>query len=317
LDKDIQRTFFSHDSSSRSKKSSDETTRIVLFKIQQVQKSLEEGNIDGAKKEMKILLTEYAEHPDLKEYLPTYNKDKNALEDRLAIQKQQDQEKRSNIEVLVQQAQKLSDQNKFDAAIDTYQKILDIDANNEDALLGIETAESLKIQEERKEFAKEKHFQMLDRIYNEGIDKFETGEFGAAKKLFSQVTEEPRHPKSKSAKNYLSKISMQTDDKLKGQLDQAKSKLNSLTSLPDAYKELASLTKQFPQHKEAKSLFQDAQEKMEQRAKELYAEAIAQEELAGDFSTALDLYHEVLIYAPNPESTYHKKAKAKIEKLSL
>ncbi|MEZ4819725.1 MAG: hypothetical protein R3A45_07470 [Bdellovibrionota bacterium] len=56
---------------------------------------------------------------------------------------------------------------------------------------------------------------------------------------------------------------------------------------------------------------------MLQKAKQLYAEAIAQEELAGDFSTALDLYHEVLIYAPDPSSAYHKKAKEKIEKLEL
>lgn len=318
LDKDVQRNLFKGSSITKSSsKSKDETTRIVQFKIEKVKKSLTEEDLDSAKSEMKILLTEYADHPDLKEYLPVYNKTKNTLEEQISNEQAERAKQEEQITLLTQQAEKLANEKKYSASIETYQKILQIDVDNANALSGIETVESMQIQDERKEFAKKKKYQMLDRIYGQGIESYEAGEFGKAKKLFQQVTAERGHPKYKRAKNFLSKISTQTDSALNQQIEEARSKIDSTVTLPEGYKTLQSITKQFPQHKQAKEYLDIARGKMNKRAKELYAEAIAQEELAGDFSTALDLYHEVLLYAPNPEGTYHKKAKSKIEKLEF
>jgi hypothetical protein len=66
-----------------------------------------------------------------------------------------------------------------------------------------------------------------------------------------------------------------------------------------------------------KKLLADAKIKMDKKAREIYADALAQEELAGDPAAALDLYKEVLKYAPDKSSKYNQKASEKISSLQL
>lgn len=195
--------------------------------------------------------------------------------------------------------------------------MLELDPQNTNASAQIENVEALKIQEERKAFAQRRKKAELDRIFREAVEMYQAGDFGGAKRLFQKVAEDRSHSQSRKARSYLNEISQQTDGKLTQQINDAREQMQNLVTLPDAYASLSKILKQFPSNPQAKSLFAQAKQRMDQRARELYADAVAQEELVGDFSTALDLYHEVLLYAPEPQSEYHKKARAKIQKLEL
>jgi|GEM_PF-5564155 len=319
-DKDVREQLFSSSEVSNKKSpkkntSGTEEDRITRFKIEKIKTHLGEKNIEAAHDEMRVLLTEYPDNAILKAFLPNYKTQKKTLEDERKALEEANQKKQDQIKLFTQQAQKFFEDQSLDAALETFQKVLELDPESIAAQDGITQIESLKIQNERKAFAKRRKFQTLDRIFKEGIQKFEAGEFGKAKGLFKKVTEERGHPKYKQAKNFLSQIATQTDGALKAQIEEAKSKMNNILTLPESYLTLKNLTKQFPQHSQAKAYFQQAKDKMHTKAKQLYAEAIAQEELAGDFGAALDLYHEVLVYAPDSDNTYHNKAKGKIAKL--
>ncbi|MEZ4819726.1 MAG: hypothetical protein R3A45_07475 [Bdellovibrionota bacterium] len=169
MDKDVQRAIFRKEAKTSSPQNIDkESTRIVLFKIEKVRKNLEDEDLTAAKQEVKILLTEYPEHPEVKKFLPEFNQNKALIEQKIQIEELEKSKKQDQITLFSQQASKLIEDKNYDAAIETYQKILQIAPDDPDALEGIDTAESLKIQEERKEFAKKQKHQMLDRIFNEG-----------------------------------------------------------------------------------------------------------------------------------------------------
>ena len=143
------------------------------------------------------------------------------------------------------------------------------------------------------------------------------GQLGQAQKLFKQVTAERGHPKYKQASSYLSRIDTSADKKINQKISAAKNMIQNPDTLLTGYQELKKIVSQFPLRSDAKKLLSDAKIKMDKKAREIYADALAQEELAGDPAAALDLYKEVLKYAPDKSSKYNQKAQEKINSLQL
>ena len=107
------------------------------------------------------------------------------------------------------------------------------------------------------------------------------------------------------------------NQKIDQKINAARSMIQNPDTLLQGYAELKKITAQFPLRSDAKKYFMDAKTKMDKKARELYADALAQEELAGDPAAALDLYKEVLKYAPDKSNKYNQKAQAKIGTLQL
>lgn len=298
-------------------KSSQEDERLAMHLIEETQAALDVQDLDTAKEKMKILLETYPQTQSLQTFLPTYQQTKQTIEEEQAALAAQKQQEEDQINALLTKGKKLVDKKEFDAAKETFEKILSIIPDHPESLDWLTKAEELSVQEEYKDFAQKRRHQELDRIYQQGVEAFEAGQFGIAEDFLRTVSDDRTHPKARSADRLIKQIGTQTDSKLEQKIIQAKNKITSLATLPAGYQELKTITQQFPQRKDAQSYYKQAQEKMLEKAKQLYAEAIAQQELAGDYATALDLYQEVLTYAPDPNEEYHRKAKARIENLQL
>jgi hypothetical protein len=298
-------------------KSSAEDERLATHLIEETQAALDAQDLETAKAKMKILTETYAQTQSLQSFMPIYEQAKQAMEEQQALEAQQQEEQAQQINLLLAKGKKLVDQKEFEAAKETFEKILLIQPGHPESTDWLTKTEELSVQEEYKDFAKKRRHQELDRIYLQAVEAFEAGQFGKAKEFLRTVSQDRSHAKARSADKLLQQIATQTDSKLEQKIIQAKNKIASLSTLPEGYQELKTLTEQFPQRKDAQSYFQQAEDKMLEKAKQLYAEAIAQEELAGDYATALDLYQEVLTYAPDPNSQYHRKAKTRIDNLQL
>ena len=294
-----------------------ERKRVILFQIDQIKKLVASKDMQGADARMTKLMTLASNDDAVIKFEKDYQQQREAiLEQENQKQKQLDEKKKSKDKMLAE-GQKLLDSKQFDLAKKSFTRILEIFPDDQDAQEKIQTVELLQEQEERKAFAKKQRYAILDKIYNEGVQKYESGQPGVAQKLFAQVATEKAHPKAKSASDYLNKIENLTDKKVDQQIAKAKDMIQKPATLIQGYTDLKKLSSQFPLRTDAKKYLADAKDRMDKKARELYADALAQEELAGDPAAALDLYKEVLKYAPDPSNKYYQKAKAKIDNLQL
>ncbi|MEZ4704647.1 MAG: FHA domain-containing protein [Bdellovibrionota bacterium] len=299
------------------RKLSKEEDRILRFQLDGLSQELESLNMDKAKQRLDLLKKNFADHPEVVELEKKWIALQSEIERREEEEERIRQEKMQNIQNLMRQAQIKIDQKQFDRALDLYEEATKISPNDVEILQAIEDTKSLKEQHARIELSQERQRENLTRIYKEGARKYDAGQFGEAQKLLNQVAQDSSHPDYASAKKMLKEIAQLTDTKLQQQISEASEKMRSAETLPKAYQELSELHRQFPASKEINDLLKETKEKMEARAKELYAEGLAQEELAADPASALDLYQEVLKYAPDSSDRYHQKAQEKIRKLQI
>ena len=294
-----------------------EKKRVIAFQIDQIKKLINNKEVDEADTRMKKLMTLAANNESFIQFEKEYQKQRDQILEIEARKQKEAEEKLAQKNAALDEAKKMVDGKQYELAKKTYMRLLETYPDDPDLQEKIQTLELLQEQEDRKSFAKKQRYDMLSRIYNEGIQKYESGQVGQAQKLLKQVAAEKGHPKYKSANQYLSRISSNTDKKINQRVAAAKTMIQSPDTLVAGYTELKKIVSQFPLRSDAKKLLSDAKIKMDKKARELYADALAQEELAGDPAAALDLYKEVLRYAPDKSNKYHQKAQEKIGSLQL
>jgi pSer/pThr/pTyr-binding forkhead associated (FHA) protein len=294
-----------------------EKKRVIEFQIDQIQKLLNSKNLAEADEKMNKLTPLAAKDADFLRFEKAFQKQRETIvaeQQRKETEMEELQQKRSK---LLSSAADYIEENQLDLAEKNYQEALKLFPGDEEIQEKIQTLELLREQHERKEFARQQNFTKLNAIYNAGVEKYESGQLGQAQKLFKQLTSERDHPKYKRALEYLNKIESMTDKKVDQKVSTAKAMIQNSETLVEGYTELKKIVNQFPLRSDAKKYLADAKTKMEKKARELYAEGLAQEELAGDPTAALDLYREVLRYAPEAGSRYNQKAKEKIANLEM
>lgn len=294
-----------------------EKKRVILFQIDQIRKLVHSREIIEADERMRKLMILASKDEDFVKFEKEYQHERELILIEENRKKQEQEEKEKKKQDLMAEAQEMIDDKQFDLAKKNYMHVLDLFPDDPDVQDKIQTLELMQEQEERQTFAKKQRFDMLNRIYTEGVQKYESGQPGLAQKLFKQVTTEKSHPKYKKSVEYLNKIENMTDKKLDQKIAAAKKLILSQDTLIQGYQDLKKISSQFPLRSDAKKAFSDAKVKMDKKARELYADALAQEELAGDPAAALDLYKEVLKYAPDPSNKYNQKSREKIEALQL
>ena len=273
--------------------------------------------MDKAAQRLTLLKKNFEGHPEVLDLEKKWRELDQVLARKQQEKENAEQKKLEEIKSWIDMGQRNVEQNQFDLAIANFEKALELSPNDVKIIREIKDARSLKEKNARSELAQKRNQENLTRIYKEGARKFDAGELGEAQKLLQKVAQDSGHPNQASAKKMLRDIEQLTDTKIQSQLEQAQVDMRNTESLPKAYQSLKTLKKQFPAGKEISTLLSQAEEKMLQKAKELYAEGLAQEELAADPAAALDLYQEVLQYAPEPSDRYHQKAKEKIDKLQF
>jgi hypothetical protein len=294
-----------------------EKKRVVAFQIDQIQKLINNKQVEEADSRMKKLMTLATNDETFIKFEKEYQKQRDEI---IAEEKRKQQEAADRVrkkEETMAEAKKMADNKQYDLAKKTYMRILETFPDDPEVQEKIQTIELLQEQDERKSFAKKQRYDMLSRIFTEGVQKYESGQLGQAQKLFKQVTGERGHPKYKQANDYLSRIDSSADKKINQKIASAKNMIQNPDTLLTGYNELKKIVSQFPLRSDAKKLLADAKIKMDKKAREIYADALAQEELAGDPAAALDLYKEVLKYAPDKSSKYNQKASEKISSLQL
>ena len=294
-----------------------ERKRVILFQIDQIQKLISKRDLKKADEKMRKLTILAAKNEDFIAYEKLYQRQRELILIEEQKKQQEAQEREEKRDRWLSEGTSHIEGKKYDLAKKAYSKVLELFPDNIEAQEQMQTIELLEEQEERKAFAKKKRYAMLDKIYREGVQKYESGQFGLAKNLFRKVREERKHPKYKSSVSYLNKIANLTDKKLDAKIKKARELAQSINTLPKGYQELKKISSQFPLRSDAKTYLAEAKEKMYKKARQLYADGLAQEQLAGDLPAALDLYKEVLKYAPESSDEYHIKAKSKIEALQL
>jgi hypothetical protein len=294
-----------------------EKKRVVAFQIDQIKKLINNKEVEEADSRMKKLVVLAANNESFVQFEKEYQKQRDLIIAEETRKQKEAQEKLALKEASLADASKMIDNKQYEMAKKTYMRILENYPDDPDVQEKIQTLELLQEQDDRKSFAKKQRYDMLNRIYSEGIQKYESGQVGQAQKLLKQVAAEKGHPKYKKANEYLSQISANTDKKINQRITAAKTMIQSPDTLVAGYNELKKIVSQFPLRSDAKKLMSDAKVKMDKKARELYADALAQEELAGDPAAALDLYREVLRYAPDKSNKYHQKAQEKIGTLQL
>lgn len=294
-----------------------EKKRVILFQIDQVQKLITKKEVAEADERMKKLMTLATKDEEFIKFEKEYQRQRDAIVAEETRKKKEEEDRIKKKNDALKEAKQMMDNKKYDLAKKTYLRILEIFPDDPEVQEKIQTLELQQEQEERKTFAKKQRYDMLTKIFNEGVQKYESGQVGVAQKLFKQVTAEKGHPKYKKAMEYLNKVDTMADKKIDQKIARAKDMINNPDTLLAGYAELKKITAQFPLRSDAKKYFADAKVKMEKKARELYADALAQEELAGDPAAALDLYKEVLKYAPDKSNKYNQKAQAKINSLQI
>lgn len=294
-----------------------EKKRVIAFQIDQIQKLINNKNVAEADDRMRKLMTLASKDKEFVKFEKEYQKQRDLIVAEEERKQKEQEEKEAKRDQALIEAKKMLDNGQYDLAKKTYMRILEIFPDDPDIQDKIQTVELAQEQEERKTFAKKQRYDMLSKIFNEGVQKYESGQLGQAQKLFKQVTAEKGHPRYKKAVEYLARIDTSADKKIDQKVSKAKEMIQNPDTLLAGYQELKKIVSQFPLRADAKKLLADAKLKMDKKARELYADALAQEELAGDPAAALDLYKEVLKYAPDKSNKYNQKAQEKISSLQL
>lgn len=294
-----------------------EKKRVIAYQIDKIQKLINDRELVEADEKMRMLVTLASNDEEFVKFEKKYQQQRELLIEEENKKQKEKQDKEKNKSKLMADGDAALNKKLFAQAKRNYMKVLEMFPDDANAQEKIQTLELLQEQEDRKAFAKKQRYDMLDRIYTEAVQKYESGQPGVAQKLFSQVTAEKSHPRYKKAVEYLGKIENTTDKKVDDRIAKARDMIQKPATLLQGYNELKKITAQFPLRADAKKYLSDGKTKMEKKARELYADALAQEELAGDPAAALDLYKEVLKYAPDTSNKYYIKAKQKIDNLQL
>ena len=179
---------------------------MVAFQIDQIQKLINNKQIEESDSRMKKLMTLATNDETFIKFEKEYQKQRDEI---IAEEKRKEQEAQDRLrkkEETMNEAKTLADNKKYDLAKKTYMRVLELFPDDPDVQEKIQTIELLQEQDERKSFAKKQRYDMLSRIFTEGVQKYESGQLGQAQKLFKQVTAERGHPKYKQASSYLSRI---------------------------------------------------------------------------------------------------------------
>lgn len=301
----------------KAKKDESEYQRVLLHHITKAKELIRKNKLNEAEQKIQLILDSLApNHPQAMKLLAEIKQKRTHAKRKEEENRQKELKTKKKIASLMAQGDALAKSKKFSSAREKYKEVLKLEPKRKDALSALEELAGLEEQEHRIAVSKKKKAEELGKIYKEGIQRYEAGEYGEAEKLLSAVASSRDSPHRASAKRLLKEIKEQTDEKLNERIEDIQSLIES-NRLIQAYEELSLLVRQFPKQKSAALIFENLKKKMGIRAKTAYAEGIAQLELAEDPAAALDKFEEALKYSPDPESEYHRKAKTKIEALEL
>lgn len=294
----------------------DETARLTAYHLKNAKEMVARGKLAEAEQRLDILDSIVPNNPQARELRMKIAVIRAEEKRKADLAKKKESDRLKKISNLLAKGDARLRAKKLAEARRIYQQALALDAANVRGKEAIEQIATVEKEQRKRDTARQKELEEIKKLYVAGATKFDAGELGEAEKLLSQVASKKGNPYQASAQNYLNEIHKLADQKVLARVDEAKKLLDADQIIP-AYEELKKIVRQFPKRGDAAKLFMKAQIKMTERAKAAYQEGLAQQQLAEDPAAALDRYQEVLKYAPDPESEYHKKAKKKIEELQL
>ncbi len=153
----------------------------------------------------------------------------------------------------------------------------------------------------------------LKSLYQEGVMKFETGDFAGAEKALRPVAAQASSYQA-SAKKLLGEIDAQNESTLKRKLAAVRV-TDDANDLLAAYADLKKISAQYPENLEALRLKKKVADALEAKAKRAFMEGITFQEVVEDRPSALERFQESLRLSPDPKSLYHMKAEKKVNEL--
>ncbi|HLG18204.1 MAG TPA: FHA domain-containing protein [Bdellovibrionota bacterium] len=292
-----------------------EAARVARFNVSRASELLKKKKYEDAEARLRLVLDKISPNdPEairlLDELEAARADEKRAEENR----KRTVVEQAKKIQNILAEGDKLRAARKSAEARRVYEQALMIDSDSRQARASIEELNDQEESAKRERLARKKTNEQLKSLYNQGVMKFEAGDYGGAEQLLREVASKKGHTYQASAKKLLDEIRRRADKKIQDQVKEAKLLVDA-GELLRAHSELQKITKQFPRKQDAARLLDQVEGAMLARAKQLFHEGIAYQELLEDPSAAVEKYQEVLRYSPDPGNELNRKALQRIHEL--
>ena len=292
-----------------------ESTRITLHNLDRARKLFAAGEYDRAEARLRDLLDKVSpNNPEALALLDQIEEIRSEKREKDERNRKVKEETEEQVQELLKEGDSFAQQKKYAWARDKYERALEIDTSHEQAKAALADLKKKEAEEEKLKRAQRQSNKVLAGQYEKGIQKFEVGDFAAAETLLAKVAAKRGHPNQSSAKKLLAEIRKELDKNFQNQLNSTTALLESGEVL-QAHEESKELLKTYPRRKEAITLQKRVETELLAQAKKRYMEGITFLEVAEDSDAALERFEEVLKYAPDKSSEYHKKARKKITEI--
>ena len=291
----------------------DESRRVALFHLTHAQELIANNKFDEAEARIRLILDQISpNHPDALKLLKKIN----VLRDRQrSLAKQQylkTSKRHTQIRQLLAEGDRKLKENNFEESERIYKKAAALDPENPEAAAALEHFQKTKEDFDRRAIAKAQELVQLKKMYEQGIQEFESGQIFAAEKLLSNVAKKA-NPNRASAKKIISSIQAKKAANINVEVAKAETLIKE-GKVDQGYKALQGLQKKYGKNKTLSDALTKVEVLMETRARDTYREALTLLEVANDPASALDMFQKVLQVAPK-NSGYRKKAESKIQEL--
>ncbi len=292
----------------------DETIRLTRFHLERAAKLISQKKYDEAEARIRKVLSDISPNqPDALQLLEEINAYRSDEKRHLAAEKAEEAERLRKIRNILAEGDRQKKLKAYDRARRIYEEALAIDGESRAALSALAALNEQEEKEQREAIARKKTNAELQRLYNEGVMKFESGDIGGAEVSLTEVASRKGHPYQASAQKLLDEIHRAADKKLDDRINHARSLMENDPLA--AQSELKEIVTQFPKQERAAKLLTETKAKLSAKAKQSYTEGIAYLEVAEDTDSAMSKFKETLRYAPDPKNEYHQKAQRKLDEL--
>lgn len=295
-----------------------ETERIALFHLSQAQDLISQNKLDDAQARIRLVLDLNPHHEDAQKLQKKIfqMREENKLKTR--VKRIEVANTQTQIVELLSEAKRLKQENKVESSKILFQKVLGLDPQNAEAIEALKDLEKPPLSPEdieREKMAQLQETQQLEKMYTQGVNDFEAGNFVMAEKILKVVASKPQHPNHESAKNLIQEIEKRRTQDIDSKLAEVK-QLIAKEQVENAFRVLKELDVIYPKHPTVQSTLKEYGEKMETLSREAYREGITLLEVANDPAGAVEKFEKAARLSP-PGSEYGKKAKAKIKELQM
>ncbi len=295
---------------------SPELTRVIRFNLDRAQKLISKSDFDAAEARIQLVLEKAPQNQEALKLTRTISSAKEAER-----QAREEAEKARKLKIkkmegfLVEGFEQMKKQ-KFELAREAFrkaEKFMPEDSRVTGAFHQLKKEEE-KIRLAR--IAKRKNDRELKKLYEQGVQEYETGNFGKAEMLLTEVASKKGHRYQASAQKLLNDVATKVGEDLQEHIDDARTLAQTGEPI-QAYEALKNIIEKFPQNKEAQKLFGMLKEDLARDAKQYYQNGIAFMEIVDDREAATEAFRKALQHAPDKESEYHQKATKKLKELGI